>query len=88
MVRFAHRPRKFSRPHLPSYRHARYGNGFAVLRFAAAPTGACRCAWRCVEGIGTGNILDRASRGFEATCGPHRTGNRFPIQRLPAKQAA
>ena len=71
MVRFAHRPRKFSHPHLPSCRHARYGNGFAVLRSRSGPTGACRCAWRCVGGIGTGNIKAAL-----------RAGSKRPVARI------
>lgn len=54
MVRFAHRLRKFSHPHMPSYRHARYGNGFAVLRFATALR---------VPAAARGGALDVSGRG-------------------------
>lgn len=76
MVRFAHRPRKFSRPHC---------HRTAMLALATAspcstsfrPFGCLplRVAvrWRYRDGEHQG----RAPRGFEAACGPHRTGNRI-----------
>ena len=65
----------YSRPHLPAYQRARSGNGFAVLRFAAALRVPAAARVDCLEASGRGTSF-RAARGFDLACGPHRTGNK------------
>ena len=56
MVRFAHRPRKFSRPHCHRTAMLALSTAYGRPPLRYGPTGDCRCACRCVGGIGTGNI--------------------------------